>query len=39
MSAAQWAASASVLAKFGLVSKVSPSTLRALYSTSYLPAG
>lgn len=39
MSAAQWKSSASELAKFGLVGKVSPSTLSALYSTSYLPAG
>jgi NitT/TauT family transport system substrate-binding protein len=39
MSAAQWAASANKLAEFGLISKVSPSTLSALYSTSYLPAG
>lgn len=39
MSTAQWTASATKLAEFGLISKVSPSTLSALYSTSYLPAG
>lgn len=39
MTAAQWTSSASVLAKFGLISKVSPATLSGAYSTSYLPAG
>jgi ABC-type nitrate/sulfonate/bicarbonate transport system substrate-binding protein len=39
MTAAQWAASASLLAKFGLITPVSPSTLSGVYSTKYLPAG
>lgn len=39
MTAAQWTSSASLLAKFGLISKVSPATLSGAYSTSYLPAG
>jgi ABC-type nitrate/sulfonate/bicarbonate transport system substrate-binding protein len=39
MTAAQWAAAASQLSAFGMISDVSPSTLTGLYSTSYLPAG
>jgi ABC-type nitrate/sulfonate/bicarbonate transport system substrate-binding protein len=39
MTAAQWAAAASQLSAFGMISDVSPSTLAGLYSTSYLPAG
>lgn len=39
MTAAQWTASASLLAKFGLITPVSASTLSGAYSTKYLPAG
>jgi ABC-type nitrate/sulfonate/bicarbonate transport system substrate-binding protein len=39
MTAAQWTTSASLLAQFGLVTKVPPSTLSGLYSTKYLPTG
>jgi ABC-type nitrate/sulfonate/bicarbonate transport system substrate-binding protein len=39
MTTAQWTSSASLLVKFGLISKVPPSTLSGVYSTSYLPAG
>lgn len=37
MTAAQWTSAASLLAQFGLVAKVSPSTLSGAYSTKYLP--
>lgn len=39
MSAAQWTASAKVMARFGLVGQVPRSTLGKVYSTSYLPKG
>lgn len=38
MTAAQWANAATQLAKFGLVSPVSPTLLSKVYSTKYLPA-
>lgn len=39
MSAAEWAASAKVMATFGLISPVPSATLSKVYSTSYLPEG
>lgn len=39
MTAAGWTSSASLLAQFGLIPTVSPSTLNGAYSTEYLPAG
>lgn len=39
MTAAQWTSGASLLARFGLVAAVPPSTLSGAYSTKYLPAG
>ena len=39
MTTAQWTSSASLLTKFGLITKVSPATLSGAYSTNYLPAG